>query len=433
LVSLHLNAQANIDLILVAEKQNDDGQIGSNEFEKCRAMRRISTLTDTAISDFVRYKFLLDEQKPADGTPPTGMAVGGYYECDHALDIGQMLSSGQCKIWIRLPILTFDVNGREVNGWALAAMEPDNEPRLLCGKNIMNAHDNYAPFTDSWCPLASTASTSRLHAANLFPDLSAVQFPNQPADRSTYRHSAYQSTDLFASPSTDECADQAGNQPTCLSTVRCTSHSAHRHSNQYANLPANRYPESPADRSASQSVNQSADSCPLIRTAELLTSTFLIMKQKWQEERTNSFASSLSHNQNTENSNAVVTNASSCGELLNVSVDNKEFKNKLLDLMSADPPASVIKRTNLKNNFYFVAIHEHKPKLSTKKIRIDKDLSVYLVPFKVSATGLDALYTLLRKSKSDSWMVHPQNQKYSLFTGEIDYDYREKLKNFLVE
>jgi hypothetical protein len=82
-----------------------------------------------------------------------------------------------------------------------------------------------------------------------------------------------------------------------------------------------------------------------------------------------------------------------------VSVNNKEFKNKLLDLMSADPPASVIKKTNAKNNFYFLAIKEERPKLSSTRLRIDKDLKVFLVTLKVSSPGLDALYELFRQKE----------------------------------
>jgi hypothetical protein len=190
----------NIDLVLVTESL-DDGPIRRTELGKLLAMRRISTLTDTTISDFVRYKFLLDQQKPEDNIPTTGMTVGGYYECDRKLDLEKLLSSGKKKLWIQIPALTFDANGREVIILALAALEPDNEPRLLTdydvlsdllntsirqsdmatpppansnneartGQNLMRGNDNYAPFTDSWFPLASTASTSRQLPINLFP------------------------------------------------------------------------------------------------------------------------------------------------------------------------------------------------------------------------------------------------------------------------
>ena len=151
--------------------------------------------------------------------------------------------------------------------------------------------------------------------------------------------------------------------------------------------------------------------------------------------KTSTFVSSASKttNANTESTDAAqVTVDSSYCELYDVTLEMQAFKKKLLETLTADPPASVIKKNKKKHNFYYQAVREPQPKLNSCRLRIDNDLFIHLIHLKVSAPGLDAMYTLFRKSKSDDWMIHPQNVKYSLFVGEIDYDFREKLQTLLV-
>ena len=386
------------------------------------------------ISDYVRCKFLLDEKKPDDGSPTTGVSVGGHYECDAKFDFEKLLTSSKDNLWIQMPVHTFNEFGLEVQEWALAVIEPASVGNLMRDCDVFSE-------------MFSVNSRRKSKIA---------------ADRSSFQCTG-QSTDCIPLISTDQCADQSPfrspNQSTNFPSVlnRCTVQSSHRLANQLSDesifqsnfqtadqstsfstiectvQSINRLANQSADQFDDQSTFQSAFSCPLRRTTKILTSTLLKMNQN--RSKTSTFVSSASKttNANTESTDAAqVTVDSSYCELYDVTLEMQAFKKKLLETLTADPPASVIKKNKKKHNFYYQAVREPQPKLNSCRLRIDNDLFIHLIHLKVSAPGLDAMYTLFRKSKSDDWMIHPQNVKYSLFVGEIDYDFREKLQTLLV-
>ena len=421
-------------MILLSGRLADADSNGVTELGKYRAMRRISTSTETMISDYVRCKFLLDEKKPDDGSPTTGVSVGGHYECDAKFDFEKLLTSSKDNLWIQMPVHTFNEFGLEVQEWALAVIEPASVGNLMRDCDVFSE-------------MFSVNSRRKSKIA---------------ADRSSFQCTG-QSTDCIPLISTDQCADQSPfrspNQSTNFPSVlnRCTVQSSHRLANQLSDesifqsnfqtadqstsfstiectvQSINRLANQSADQFDDQSTFQSAFSCPLRRTTKILTSTLLKMNQN--RSKTSTFVSSASKttNANTESTDAAqVTVDSSYCELYDVTLEMQAFKKKLLETLTADPPASVIKKNKKKHNFYYQAVREPQPKLNSCRLRIDNDLFIHLIHLKVSAPGLDAMYTLFRKSKSDDWMIHPQNVKYSLFVGEIDYDFREKLQTLLV-
>ena len=386
------------------------------------------------ISDYVRCKFLLDEKKPDDGSPTTGVSVGGHYECDAKFDFEKLLTSSKDNLWIQMPVHTFNEFGLEVQEWALAVIEPASVGNLMRDCDVFSEmfsvnsrrKSKIAADRSSFQCTGQSTDCIPLISTDQCADQSPFRSPNQSTNfPSVLNRCTVQSSDRLANQLSDESIFQSNfqtaDQSTSFSTIECTVQSINRLANQSA------------DQFDDQSTFQSAFSCPLRRTTKILTSTLLKMNQN--RSKTSTFVSSASKttNANTESTDAAqVTVDSSYCELYDVTLEMQAFKKKLLETLTADPPASVIKKNKNKHNFYYQAVREPQPKLNSCRLRIDNDLFIHLIHLKVSAPGLDAMYTLFRKSKSDDWMIHPQNVKYSLFVGEIDYDFREKLQTLLV-
>ena len=422
------------------------------------------------ISDYVRCKFLLDEKKPDDGSPTTGVSVGGHYECDAKFDFEKLLTSSKDNLWIQMPVHTFNEFGLEVQEWALAVIEPASVGNLMRDCDVFSEmfsvnsrrKSKIAADRSSFQCTGQSTDCIPLISPDQCADQSPFRSPNQSTNfPSVLNRCTVQSSHRLANQLSDESIFQSNfqtaDQSTSFSTIECTVQSSDRLANQLSDesifqsnfqtadqstsfstiectvQSINRLANQSADQFDDQSTFQSAFSCPLRRTTKILTSTLLKMNQN--RSKTSTFVSSASKttNANTESTDAAqVTVDSSYCELYDVTLEMQAFKKKLLETLTADPPASVIKKNKKKHNFYYQAVREPQPKLNSCRLRIDNDLFIHLIHLKVSAPGLDAMYTLFRKSKSDDWMIHPQNVKYSLFVGEIDYDFREKLQTLLV-